>query len=240
LMSTSSEVTQGEPGEPELGSQEDWEIIEAALGFKGFDPQRREALHRQLQTTVKLYYPRLGKRRHELRPAHFQTALGVLRNHADRLRCYLGAAEPWPTDELSEWDDLALGVFLCDHYLMVPRCKRNALLARPSELIGLIDHGLQSLSGDKGWRPRNEPLQLLICHLADFYRQSTGKRPGISWNVYDQQSGGPFLRFVSRALKVFAPDQVKDDNALGADIKRVLQWWRKTPLGMDKTRASKD
>ena len=239
-MSTSSEFTQGEPGEPELGSQEDWEIIEAALGFKDFDPQRRKALCRRLETTVKLYYPRLGKRVYELRPAHFRTALGVLRNHADRLRCYLGAAEPWPTDELGELDDLALGVFLCEHYLMVPRCKRNALLERLTELIGLIDDARQSVPGDKGGRPRNEPLQLLICDLAYFYRQRTGKRPGISWNDGDQQSSGPFLRLVSGVLKVFVPDQVKDNNALGADIKRALKWWRKTPLGMDKTPANKD
>jgi hypothetical protein len=237
-----AELEQRDSGEPDVGSPEDWDIIEAALGFKDFDPQRRKALCRRLQATVKLYYPRLGKRLHELRPGHFKSALGVLRNHATRLRCYLDAelGERWPTDELGELEDLALGVFFCDHYLTVPKRKRSQLTDRLTELIGLIDNELQSLSVDKGGRPRNEPLQLLICHLADFYRQSTGKWPGISWNVYDQQSGGPFLRFVSRVLKVFAPDQVKDDNALGADIKRVLKWWRKTPLGMDKTLTSKD
>jgi hypothetical protein len=123
---------------------------------------------------------------------------------------------------------------------MVPKRKRNALINHLTELIGLIDNALQSLPIDKGGRKRNEPLQLLICHLADFYRQSTGQRPRISWNDYDQQSRGPFLRLVSRVLKVFAPDLVKDDNALGADIKRALKWWRQTPLGMDKTSAQKD
>jgi hypothetical protein len=44
---------------------------------------------------------------------------------------------------------------------------------------------------------------------------------------------------VSHVLKVFAPDQVKDDNALRADIKRALEWWHKTPLGMTKTPADK-
>jgi hypothetical protein len=234
-----SELEQREPGEPDVGSREDWEIMEAALGFKDFDPQRRKLLCHRLQTMVKLYYPRLGKRVYELRPTHFKSALGVLRNHATRLRCYLGT-EPWPTDELGELEDLALGVFLRDHYLMVPKCKRSALLDRLTELIGLIDNEFQSLSVDKGGRPRNEPLQLLICHLAHFYRQSSGKRPGISWNAFDLQSSGPFLRLVSRVLKVFVPDQVKDDNALAADIKRALKWWRKTPLGIDKTPTNKD
>jgi hypothetical protein len=45
-----------------VGSREDWDIIEAALGFKDFDPQRRKALCRQLQITVKIYYPRLVPR----------------------------------------------------------------------------------------------------------------------------------------------------------------------------------
>jgi hypothetical protein len=108
-MPISSEFTQGEPREPELGSQEDWEIIEAALGFKDFDLQRRKALCRQMQRTVKLYYPRVGRRAHEVRPSDFKSALSVLRNHATRLRCYVSTAEPWPTDELTELEDLALG-----------------------------------------------------------------------------------------------------------------------------------
>ena len=57
---------------------------------------------------------------------------------------------------------------------------------------------------------------------------------------YDRQSRGPFLRLVSRVLKVFAPDQAKDDDALGGDIRRALKWWRKTALGIDKTPANKD
>jgi hypothetical protein len=193
-MSTCSEFTQGESGEPELGSQEDWEIIEAVLGFKDFDLQRRKALCRQLQRTVKLYYPRVGRRAYEVRPAHFESALGVLRNHATRLRCYLDAksGEPWPTDELGELEDLALGVFLCDHYLTVPTRKRSQLTDRLTELIGVIDNALRSLPEDKGGRPRNEPPQLLICHLADFYRRSTGKRPGISW---DGTIGNPAVHF---------------------------------------------
>jgi hypothetical protein len=234
-MSTSPEFTQGEPGERELGSQEDWEIIEAALGFKDFDPQRRKALCRRLQITVKIYYPRLGRRRHELRPGHFRSALGVLRDHAARLRCYLDAApgEPWPTDELDELEDLALGVFLCDHYLTVPKRNRRQLTNRLAELIGLIDNSLQSLAEDKGGLSPNEPLRLLIYELADLYWRRTGKRPGISRDNYKRQYCGPFLRLVSRVLKIFAPDQVKGDNALAGDIRRVAKWWRQ--VNIDKT-----
>ena len=43
------------------------------------------------------------------------------------------------------------------------------------------------------------------------------------------------MRLVSRVLKVLVPDQVKDDNALAGDIRRVLKWWRKVHI--DKTLA---
>jgi hypothetical protein len=232
-MSTVVEGVQHEPHEPDVGSREDWDIIEAALGFKDFDAQRRKALCRQLQTTVKMYYP--SRRLHELRPGHFQSALGVLRDHATRLKCYLDAesGEPWPTDELGELEDLALGVFLLNHYLMVPKHDRRALINRLTELIELIDNALQSIPKDKGGRPRDEPLRLLIYELADLYWRRTGRRPGISRDNYKRQYCGPFIRLVSRVLKVFARDQVKDDNALAGDIRRVLRWWRK--VNIDKT-----
>jgi hypothetical protein len=236
-MSTPADFAKREPSDPDVGTREDWDIIEAALGFRDFDPQRRKALCRELQITVKLRYLRLGRRLHELRPGHFESALGVLRHHAARLRVYLAPLpeESWPTDELGELEDLALGVFLRDHYLMVSEGKRNALINRLTELIGLIDNALQSLPEDKGGRSPNEPLRLLIYELADLYWRRTGKRPGISRDNYKRQYCGPFMRLVSHVLKVFAPDQVKDDSALAGDIRRVLKWWRKVHI--DKTMA---
>ena len=232
-----AELAQRELGEPNVGSREDWVIIEQALGFKDFDPRRRGLLRGRLQTIVSLYYgwgppARVHEpltRVHEVRPAHFKSALGVLRDHATRLRLYLGAerGEPWPTDELGELEGLAMGLFLCNHYLGVSKRKRSELNNRLKELVGLIDNALQSLPEDKGGRPRDDRLRAVIYHLADLYPEHTGKAPGISWNEYEGEYRGPFLRLVSRVLKVFVPDQVKDDNALGADIKRVLKWWRK-------------
>jgi hypothetical protein len=233
-----AELEQREPGEPDVGSREDWEIIEEALGFKDIDPRRRRLLCGRLQTIVSLYY-RWGPpaQVEKVRPAHVKSALGVLRNHATRLRCYLGAEprEPWPTDELGELEGWALGVFLRDHYLMMSERNRSALTNRLAELIGLIDNALQSLAKDKGGRPRDFKLHAVIYHLADLYREHTGRAPGISWNEYEQQHHGPFLRLVKTVLKVYVPHQVKDDNALAGDIRRVLKWWRKTRLGMNKT-----
>jgi hypothetical protein len=237
-MPTSTELADPAQREPDVGSREDWEIIEQVLGFKDFDPQRRKLLHGRLQNVVSLYYRlKPGERMHEVRPAHHKSALGVLRNHATRLRLYLGAEpeEPWPTDELGELEDLAMGLFLCDHYLMVSKCKRSALINHLKELIGLIDNALQSLSKDKGGRPRDDRLRAVIYHLADLYREHIGKAPGISWNEYEQQYRGPFLRLVKVVLKILAPDQLKDDSALAGDIKRVLKWWKRDHLGMNKT-----
>jgi len=230
-MPTSSEFTQGERREPELGSQEDWDIIEAALGFKDPDPRRRRELSHWLRVIVSLYYRPTRARMHELRPGHFKSALGVLRNHAARLKCYLDAEsdEPWP-DELDELEGHALVVFLLDYYGFVRKRKHSELINRLKELIRLIDNALQSLPVDKGGRPPDEPLRLLIYELADLYWKRTGKTPGISWDNYKRQFRGPFLRLVSRVLKVFAPDQVKDDNALAGDIRRVLKWWRKVNI----------
>jgi len=242
-MPTIAEGPEREPHEPNVGNREDWDIIEAALGFKDFDPQRRKALCRRLRFIVDNFYPRLGKRMHEVRSSHFKAALAVLRNHADRLRCYLGPEldESWPTDELEELEDLALGMFLCDHYTVVPRPKRSELIDRLKELIGLIDSALQSLPEDRGGRPRNDPLRGVIYHLADLYREHTGKPPGISWNNYEPPKyHGPFLRLIKTVLRVFVPKECKDDNALGADIKRVLKLWRKARSAMDKTSACKN
>jgi hypothetical protein len=191
-----AELAQREPGEPDVGNREDWVIIEQALGFKDFDLRRRRLLCERLQTMVSLYYGGGPPERvHEplaqvdkVRPTHFKSALGVLRNHANRLRCYLDAepGEPWPTDELGELDDLAMGLFLCDHYLTVSKRKRSELNDRLKELIGLIDNARQSLSEDKGGRPRDDRRRAVIYHLADLYREHTGKSPRISWDEYKQ------------------------------------------------------
>jgi hypothetical protein len=240
-----AEFAQRVPGEPDVGSREDWDIIEQALGFKDFDPQRRRLLWGRLQTIVSLYYGWGPPGRvHEplaqvdkVRPAHSKAALGVLKNHATRLRLYLGAEpeEPWPTDELGELDGWALGVFLRDHYLMMSKRNRSALTNRLTELIGLIDNTRQSLSEDKGGRPRDFKLHPVIYHLADLYREHTGEAPGISLDPIKRQYHGPFLRLVKTVLKVYAPDQLKADSALAGDIRRVLEWWKRDRLGMNKT-----
>jgi hypothetical protein len=238
VMSSSAKSPQRAPRESEVGSPEDWEIIEAALGFGELDPRRRETLQRRLRLMVSKYYkPWSRVQLNEVRPAHWRRALGVLKQHADTLHAYLAYQPevPWPTDELSELEDLAMGLFLFDFAFMVPRCRRRALTNSLAELIEILDLGLQSLPVDKGGRPRNEGLQGIIFELADLYWQSTGRVPGISLNNYEQQYRGPLLRLVKGVLRVFAPNLLKDDNALAGDIRRVLKWWRKARLGIGKT-----
>jgi hypothetical protein len=72
-----------EPSEPDIGSPEDWNRIERALGFKDFDAQRRERLWRSIDLIDLLYF------RHDdipdVRPANILRALAALKRHAVRL-----------------------------------------------------------------------------------------------------------------------------------------------------------
>jgi hypothetical protein len=225
-----------QPREPDPGSREDWDIIEAALGFKDIRPLARSALRNRLRVMVELYHAAWRTvQLHEVRSAHYKPGLRILRHHAASLRAYLAFQPQEPPPPLTELESFALGLFLADYVGMVPRRRRKALVNSLNELIGLIDHASRSLPADKGGRPRDTRLQAIIYHLADLYREHRGRGPGISWNDYEQQYRGPFLRLVKGVLKVFIPELRKDDNALAGDIRRVLKWWRKSRSRMNKT-----
>ncbi len=79
LMTTLS----GEPREPDLGTPEDWQRIEEALGFKDFDPLRRERLWGALTSIFKLYFAPDDPP--DVRPGNYRRALETLNRHAVRL-----------------------------------------------------------------------------------------------------------------------------------------------------------
>lgn len=80
------------PREPpehlEIGSPEDWERIEEALGYKEADPERRERLCRDL-LLISPSLLRVGGRLPEVRARNVDSALAVLRGHAAALQAYL-------------------------------------------------------------------------------------------------------------------------------------------------------
>ena len=72
-----------EPCEPYVGSPEDWNRIERALGFDDFDPRRRERLWRWIDLIFSLYLR--NEDIPDVRPANTLRALAALKRHAVRL-----------------------------------------------------------------------------------------------------------------------------------------------------------
>jgi hypothetical protein len=80
------------PREPperlEIGTSEDGEHIEKALGHKGADPERRKQLCRDLRFIFDLYFGPGGELP-QVRAPNVDRALAVLRDHATMLQAYL-------------------------------------------------------------------------------------------------------------------------------------------------------
>jgi len=55
------------------------------------------------------------------------------------------------------------------------------------------------------------------------YTELASQTPGISRTPLDAEPGGPFFRFVKTCLQMYAPDRMKDDEALAKTIQRVLK-----------------
>jgi hypothetical protein len=230
-----------EAREPDVGSPEDWDRIEEALGFYDFDPRRREDLWRRIDLIFSLYL------RHEdipdVRPANTVRALAALRRHAVRLFVdlspsgHLGRDSPFrvqpivdpdeaPADsELNDLDEWALA-FLSTAILSY--AKRTELLERIAELISTVDEMAKSMPQDKGGRRTDRRIQGFIKELACLYSEVSGREPGISRSPISDEPGGPFFRFVKACLETYAPHRVWSDEALAKKIQRVLKikHWR--------------
>jgi hypothetical protein len=71
------------PCEPDIGSPEEWNRIEKALGFDDFDARRREDLWRRIELIFHLYLR--DEDIPDVRPANTLRALAALKRHAVRL-----------------------------------------------------------------------------------------------------------------------------------------------------------
>jgi hypothetical protein len=229
-----------EPREPDVGSPEDWDRIERALGFSDFDPARRERLWRWIGQIFHLYLR--DEDIPDVRSANTLRALAALKRHAVRLFVDLSPSgrlgrdsflpeqpivdpEDAPTDrELDELDGWALA-FLSG--VILPEPKRKELLERIAELISAVDEATKSMPQDKGGRSKDWRIQGAIKALARLYSEVSGRRPGISRSSSDEL-GGPFFRFVKACLETYAPHRIWSDEALAKKIQRVLKikHWR--------------
>jgi len=216
-----------EPYEPDVGSPEDWARIEKALRFDDFDPRRREDLWRWIDLIFHLYFWREDIP--DVRPANMRRALTALKRHAIRLFLDLSpsgrlgrdsifreqpivdpdeAPKDRELDELDEWAMLSASL------VILPDAKRKQLLEGIAELITAVDHAAQIIPADKGGRGRDWRLQGFIRELARMYTELASQTPGISRTPLDAEPGGPFFRFVKTCLQMYAPDRMKDDEAL--------------------------
>lgn len=211
-----------EPEEPDVGTAEDWRLIEKELGLRDFDPSRRERLWWDLDRV----FGRVEYAPPEVRPANYHHALDALRRHTVRLFADLSPSgylfpppdgprirlsrrieicdpDTLPAEGLNELDLWALAYISRE---ILPD-KRQALLAGLAELIAETDKMREGLPSDKGGRGRDNPTQVLIYELAQVYREWSGKKPGLSrYPPTHSKSGeptGPFFRFVKLCFRTF-------------------------------------
>lgn len=226
-----------EPDEPDVGTAEDWRLIEEALGFKDFDPRRRERLWWDLSMIFR-QYPHAEDAPPEVRSSNYRHALDALRRHAVRLFADLSPSgylfpppdgprirqsrgieicdpETLPAEEgVSDLDLWALA-YLSGKILSGD--KQQVLLAGLAELIAEVDKKKRALPEDKGGRGRDYRLQGLIYELAQLYRELSGRKPGLSryppTHPKRGQPTGPFFRFIKLCLHTFSPE---DADLVGA------------------------
>jgi hypothetical protein len=55
-MPSFADISREPPKQPEIGTSEDWEQIEEALGYEGVVPERRDRVCRQLGTISDVYF----------------------------------------------------------------------------------------------------------------------------------------------------------------------------------------
>lgn len=111
----------------------------------------------------------------------------------------------------------------------------DQLISLLNEVIGRADCARERLQ-DRGGRAPDPVLPPLITDLASIFERATGHRATSSYrdlpdeeeDEYDTCGGydSPFLNFVEAVVKQAAPGHVREHNALGKLIQRVLKEWR--------------
>jgi hypothetical protein len=230
-------IVDREPEEPDVGTAEDWRLIEEALGFKDPDPGRRERLWRDLSMIFR-QYPPVADAPPAVRSSNYHHALDALRRHAVRLFADLSPSgrllpppdgprirqsrgievcdpETLPAEEgLSDLDLWTLAYLSRE---ILPYDKQQALLAGLAELIGEVDKWKEGLPSDKGGRPMDYRTRGLIYELAQLYHEWSGRKARRSTYPpthpkYGQPTG-PFFHFVKLCLHTFSPE---DADLVGA------------------------
>ncbi|MCH7935700.1 MAG: hypothetical protein IH994_01245 [Proteobacteria bacterium] len=218
-------LDQLEPPDPHLDlPEEDWRKIETALGLKKPDPWFRNKLANHVLLYVKWPEPQLDR----VRPSHLRKSIKKILKDAESLRTYLVFEnDEEEQDDPQEW---ARAVVV---YRLLSLHDTGTLVSSLEGTIKTMEGALASLPPDKGGR-RHDALYGLVHVLALDYLEATGKPPTVTFDPRGNQYRSPFLDFVEAVLKVFAPQLIKGNLALGKATQRALKDWR-TRMGMDKT-----
>lgn len=218
-------LDQLEPPDPHLDlPEEDWRKIETALGLKKTDLWFRNKLANHVLLYVKWPEPQLDR----VRPSHLRKSIKKILKDARQLLDDLVFAD----DEKDQDDPQEWGRAVVVYHLLSPH-DTGTLVSSLEGTIKTLEGALASLPPDKGGR-RRDALYGLVHVLALDYLEATRKPPMVTFDPRGNQYRSPFLDFVEAVLKVFAPELIKSNQALGKATQRALKDWR-TRMGMDKT-----
>jgi hypothetical protein len=183
--------------------REKWKQIKRELGFDDFEPAsiwgtEPSDIVRALETikrdAVRLFF-------------HLQP-IGVMTSAADALTPFR------PTDN-------ANALYYVSHRI-VP--ERDEFLARLAQLMIAADKAqaaLPKLPTTKRGRPSDMRVRGAIFEMAILYKDSTGKKPGISRNP-DGKPSGPFFGIVKAYFQTIRTRKISDE-ALAKAIQRTLK-----------------
>ena len=207
---------------PQIGTDEDFQHIEAAGGIKSPNQKFRRKLVRCIEYSARWEpdYP-------EVRDAELLKALRRLKAHAEPLLNDLTYPNYRGDDQRKRAQASAYGLAL--DFLGVGDALDHIL----RELVYQADLRLDVTAEDRGGRSPDARFEELIDCLTNLYEEFADQRARLSQNVGLYQ--GPFFHFVEACLERLAPSLPRRSNeALGKALQRHLKR-RRQHYGMDKT-----
>ena len=197
---------------PRIGTDEDYRCIEKAAGIETPNHRFRHRLARRIERWVYNSEP-------NVRQATFLKAVRQLKTDAEHLLRDL----TYPTYNGDDQSEQAQALAYGDAVDFLGAS--GVLVQHLHELVEQANETLDVMPPDKGGRPPDVELQMLIRTLAIFYKDETGKKPSVTWDEpREQRYSGAFFDFVEACCRAFAPRHAtKTNQALGKAIQRALK-----------------
>ena len=204
---------------PRIGTDEDYRRIETAAGIETPNHGFRHRLDRCIEHWAYLSEPDYSN----VRQATFLKAVRQLKTDAEHLLRDL----TYPTYIGDDQSEQARALGDAVDFLGAS----DVLVQDLHELVEQANETLDVMPPDKGGRPADVELQMLIRTLAIFYKDETGKKPSVTWDEpREQRYSGAFFDFVEACCRAFAPRYaIKTNQALGKATQRAL---KKLPVSL--------